>query len=168
MKNFILILSVSLFSFVCLVGMHKSNDEKIVDGIIEDVSLKIYEKNGLVLCGTGAQMMNKIDMLGLYFDCEKQIKIEEARKLLVDTAEQFLNDINSNEKIRPYLCHYPFKITDIEIEIYTPPLKKANELAVVSIAKGCLVYENYDFSSLEVVFKETYQEGLQKLNLKAS
>jgi hypothetical protein len=146
----------------------KSKKEKIVDQIIQDAFIKINKNTGLIPFGTGAQMMDEIKMLGLFFNSKKQISIDEARELLVCAADEFLSEINCNEEIRPYLSKYPFEIENIEIEIYTPRDRMLGDLAVVSISKGFLVYENRDFSSLEVVFKETYQEGLQKLNLKAS
>jgi hypothetical protein len=166
-RYFLFTLSVFLFSCQSLGIPQKSKKEKIVDQIIQNSFIKINKKTGLIPLGTGAQMMNEIKMLGLYFNSKNQISIDEARELLVYAAAEFLNEINLNEEVRPYLSQYPFEIKNVEICIYTPPIRKHGDLAVVSAAKGFLVYKNHDFSSLEVVFKETYEEGVQKLNLKA-
>jgi hypothetical protein len=167
-KYFIFILFV-LFFFSCqsIGGLHKSKKQKIVDQIIQNSFIKINKKTGLVPFGRGAEMMDEVKLLGLYFNSKKKISINEARELLVCAADEFLSEINCNEEIRPYLSKYPFEIENIEIEIYTPRDRMLGDLAVVSITKGFLVYENSDFSSLEVVFKETYEEGVQKRNLKA-
>jgi hypothetical protein len=169
-RNFFLFLSVFLFSCQSNGDLGKSKKERIVDEIIHNSFIKISKKTELVPCGTGAQMMDEIKMLGLYFDCKKQINIDEARKLLIDAADEFLNEINSNEEVRPYLSKYPFEIKNVEICIYTPPNQKLAELAVVSVSNGFLIYKIDDIftGKFEVVVKETYEEGLQKLHSKAS
>ena len=59
-------------------------------------------------CGIGEGMMNQIRMLALSFNYYKEVDIEQARELLMTAGNVFLNIINSNEQIRPflrYLCN---------------------------------------------------------------
>ena len=44
--------------------------------------------------------------------------MDQARELLVDCVELFLAEINSNEKMRPYLFNQPFSVEDIGITIF--------------------------------------------------
>lgn len=124
--------------------------------------------------GTGAQMMDEIKMLGLYFNYYKEIDIDTARDLLISAATVFLDTINKNEQIRPYLFNFPFKPENIEISIALantdgseiPPKK----LCFVVMRAGILEYKanQPDSNKFVVLYTETYDEATSKLKVSDS
>jgi hypothetical protein len=120
--------------------------------------------------GTGAEMMYQIKMLALAFHYYKEVDIEEARELLISAGAVFLDIINSNEEIRPFLHNYPFKPENVEIRIV---LKNPDgsefsheKLCIVTMIDGALNYKatNPQTDRLLTIHKETYDEAISKLN----
>ena len=48
-------------------------------------------------------MMDDIQMMMMGFNFYKVVDIETTRQLLVDSVQEYLSAINSNEEIRPHL-----------------------------------------------------------------
>src|SRR5580658_7753086 len=70
---------------------------------------QLRKEKGLCACGIGSGMMDQIRMLAISFHYYNEIDIEQARELLMAAGTLFLNTINANEQIRPFLQNYPFK-----------------------------------------------------------
>jgi len=92
--------------------------EKIADGITNKTAKKLQKEKGLVLIGTGGQMMNDIQMMAMSFDLYREVNLEEARELLVFIVQKYLKNINKTEEIKPYLHEDPFTVGNIEIRIW--------------------------------------------------
>jgi hypothetical protein len=118
--------------------------EKISNKIVAESSKEIAEKYNLTIIGDGGSMMDDVKMLALSFNCDQPRNIEEARKLTVNCMNMFLENINKNESIRPYLHNYPFTEKNIEIMIFfrdkneyrpAPPL-----IANITSTNGVIYY----------------------------
>jgi hypothetical protein len=148
-------------------------------------SEKIKPKTGLVLYSYGInnhlpkghQFKNGVANFGvsyaLYKTKQDEISIEYARSLLVSLAENLLEAINADLKIRPHLDVYPFTADLIRIAIY---FKDENQIdlgqgvAEVYFSKGKIEYERYDIREYTdrypakgkhvVIHEETYAEAL--------
>jgi hypothetical protein len=66
----------------------------------------------------GYKMKGKFLHLELCFDVPRKMSKNESRKLLLNCAQEFMNDINANEELRPYLLEYPFTLHNVGINFY--------------------------------------------------
>ncbi|MBS0585362.1 MAG: hypothetical protein JSR76_03555 [Verrucomicrobia bacterium] len=98
-----------------LAGPRK--DTLLVRDINKQVALKLKKEKNLRSIGSGAEMMYEIKLLGLSFNYYNEIDIDKGRELLVFAASEYLDAINTNVELRPYLDHWPFTANDIEIDI---------------------------------------------------
>ncbi|MFA6502133.1 MAG: hypothetical protein WCT85_05025, partial [Parachlamydiales bacterium] len=107
---------------------------------------------------------NGLTMLSLSFETDKDYDIQTGRELIVYCAEEFLKNINSDEKIRPYLKNYPFVSKNIEVSVY--PQNKNNltdKLEIISFSHGNIRYYIRDENKkLIIIHAETYEEALKK------
>jgi hypothetical protein len=131
---------------------------------------QLRREKELIPCGTGSQMMGSIEMLALSFQYFKALPIEEGRRLAIDAKNTFLNVINSDEKIRPYLARYPFNANNVDIRIFfyqedfkDVPLGFLKSLSAIDdhISYSVAVSNG---SSSSKNFKETYEEALKYLH----
>ena len=107
------------------------------------------------------------------FDCYNEITMDQGRELLIYCVSEYLSAINSNEKIRPYLIHYPFTPKDVEIRIFIhrPDHRDVpmGALTVVSEMDGQLVYKilQPDPIVLKRIHEEPYEEAVEILEKSA-
>lgn len=161
------------FLFSCSsFGYQSPSYVKIAHKITEKTAKKLKEQKCLFLAGTGGQMMGDIQMMMMGFNLYKVVDIETARQLLIDSVQEYLSAINSNEKIRPYLHNYPFTPQNVEIVIYfynpdgsnVPPGK----LNIAAANQGKVVYyiDYPEKHTIKPIHKETYEEALKLVNNK--
>jgi hypothetical protein len=169
LRRVVFFLGVFLLLSSCSVDPHLQPSEKgrIASEIRSQTARKLEAEMGLIPFGFGGQMMGQIERLCLTFQYRHPVNIENARRILVQAGSKFMNEINSNEKVRQYLSNYPFEPKNIEIKIV---LKKTNgskvekgELALIALRDGMLQYNfndsDYSFKTIE----ETYEQALEKL-----
>lgn len=92
--------------------------EKISNQIIAQSSKELSEKFNLTFIGDGASMMRDVEMLALSFNSNQPRNLENTRKLIVCCMKIFLENINTNQNIRPFLHNYPFTEKNIELRIF--------------------------------------------------
>jgi hypothetical protein len=107
-------------------------------------------------------------MLALSFDYRQPTTIENGRELLIAAVQEFITAVNEDERIRPYLKHYPFGPENIAIRIFlqNPDGSKLSfGLHVISACEGILRYNIDDPEGplFKTLLVETYEEALQKL-----
>jgi len=152
----------------CSYSRHPlEDDEKLVNLITAKTAKKLENEKSLILIGTGGSMMDDIKMLMMGFEYRKAVNIAMARKLLIDSVEEYLSEINANEVIRAHLHNYPFTSKNIEIVIYirNPDGSKValDEFKVISALEGKMFYyvDCPEKHTLKAVYEETYEEALQ-------
>jgi hypothetical protein len=168
----IVLLFITLFLTSCETSVNeyeflKPNKNSLANQVMAETAYQLKKEKNLIPFGTGARMMNQIEMLSLTFVYYEDIEIEEARKLLMEAIEVMTNVINSNEKIRPYLDQYPFGPSNLKISIFLdkPNLEhEFGKLSSCSMTEGKFEYKvrhsRYDFTT---VLSETYEEAEKKL-----
>jgi hypothetical protein len=133
---------------------------------------QMEEKYGFHPCAFGGGATEEgIWLFSIHFDYyHEPMLIDQARRLIVSCAEEFLELINSSEEIRPYLKNYPSTAKNIEIHIYFTDIdrKKIYDpyLTVVSINEGIIRYKteeegnSFEYKSN---IRESYEEALDIL-----
>lgn len=83
-----------------------------------EISDRIAKKYCMSLIGMEGGMSRHVNLLGAVFEIVGPKTKEELRSLLVASVEEFLQTMNSNEEIRPYLRNFPFDASNISIKIH--------------------------------------------------
>lgn len=173
MKFFVVF--VLLISCACChsnYGQETPTDKlTMINQVRKNAAAKLRKDKQLYAIGTGAQAMDQIKMLALSFTYYNELTIEEGRELLIYAVSEFVNCVNEEGKIKPFLANVPFTPKNIEVMIF---LKKAdgseiegNKLHVITSIGGVLEYDIQDQSTdrLVTVHTETFAEGLERLSL---
>ena len=167
----IFIIFGAVMCYSCL-GPSSEDYEKLADAITAKTAKKLRNEKGLILVGTGGRMMDDIKMMMMSFEFRKVVNIEIARKLLVDSVEDYLSEINISEKIRPYLHNYPVTPKNIEIVICfrnADGSKVASDQINIASAKEGKMFYYIDFpekQTLKILCEETYEEALRAISAK--
>jgi hypothetical protein len=144
-----------------------SEKEQLANQVIRQAFSQLRKEKDLEPFGEGGQMMHQIQMLALSFSYYKPLDIEQAREMLIYVSTTFLDIINKNEKIRPYLDNYPFDLKNIEIRIVVRGGDKSDpdKLVFVSMHRGVLGYDIREFGTilLKEFYRETYEEAVERL-----
>ena len=147
-------------------------DEIYDNEIGEKVFSKLKKEKKLHVCESGWALRGKekIQIMRCGFDYYNEISFEEARELLLEVGNLYLNTINENERIRPSLGIYPFNPKNIHVDIFISKRDgsklKPEQLHVISINEGQLEYMNHDLENelLQIIYKETYEEAMAKIS----
>lgn len=134
--------------------------------ITTEVAQKLSKKHDMELSGSGGGLARCVNILSLSFEKLGPLSKVQLRKILIDSVEEFLSAINSNEELRPYLKNYPFTSKEIQIEIYIRDACGREvcspNIAVATAKDGILSYKTvskddpYKFHSIE---RESYGEA---------
>ena len=158
-----------VFGFFCFssCGYQVPEYEKIADAITAKTAKKLEKEKGLLLIGTGGQMMNDIQMMMMGFNFYQEIDLKTARKLIVYVISEYLSQINNNKDVRPYLHEYPFTAKNVEIEIfiYHPNGSRLpqEKIYCISAINGSIYYYRRGQKQYteETLCEETYEEALK-------
>lgn len=111
----------------------------------------------------------RITKLGFLFDLDGMVDIPAGRSLITGVVTNFLNTINSNEKLRPYLTTSYFTEKNVVIRIrirnkncgfFYPYL---GNIAYISAMDGAIIYDtinSYTYD-LDLLRMENFVEALQ-------
>ncbi len=160
---------IVLIIFLCLTVYACSNDNDELDycqmahRITNQTARKLEKEKKLHLIGTGGGMMYNVRMMAMKFYFYKELDLVTVRELMVYTINTYLNAINEDEEIRPYLCEFPFTVKNIEITIF--PRKADNSdpspgnLYYVTSDDGILGYYIEIEESRQLIHEETFAEA---------
>jgi len=146
-----------------------SEKSEIVDDIMRKAFIQLQKEKELSPFGTGAQMMDEVKMLALAFSYCKEIELEDGRELLIAAINTFLETINADTRILPYLKPCPFEPKNVQIRIFLrnrdgSPFA-SGKLCFISAINGTLQYDIHDpqTTRLKTVYEEPYEEALAKI-----
>lgn len=153
----------SCFLLLLLSACHKSHSD-LADEQMSLYAKKAYQEKGIVLEGSGGQMMNDIKVFTLSFNSNEHLSLEEARALVVQVVNEFLEQVNTNEKIRPYLHTYPLTVQNVFLMIgfrnhlnQRPPKKY---IALTYTHQDQIYYSHWDSTKMEASkFCDHYHES---------
>jgi len=149
-----------------------SNNPHPVDILTTNIQKKaaqeISKKYDLQPCGTTASMPNGVlKMLGIHFAVYRPLTKEEARRLLLKSAQDLLEEINSYPELAEYAPVFPFKIENIEITINCHDHNGSDTfdpyIGFAVIRNGKLIYRIYEKNGEKMKFeeRESYEKALE-------
>lgn len=168
----IIILTLICLFTSCIFMDERSKHEKIADKLSAKISKEIQQKFHVIQDGYGGGMYGTINLICLSYQYRKPaITQDEARNLIVPIIQLFLQRINENEEIRPYLKNYPFQVENIEVSISIHDYE-GNMLVDPSIALVSNYLDRIGYTILypeglckeKSKYRETYAEALEKYN----
>ncbi len=159
-----------LIVILLLITSCKSNSEKnyrnqpeyvrLAYEIMQNTANELQNAKKLKLVGFGGGMMYEIENLHLSFLSFDNQKLFQARDLIVFSIRLFLKNINTNEKIRPYLKSYPF--TSKNISIFINIQNADTSINGVALTANKIVYDvPGKEKTFEQIHEETYEEALK-------
>lgn len=170
--KFTLILIAILFCFGCQEVLRKPKPENVaVEEVINKTKIVLEQKYHIRSLDSGASMPNgNVKRFFLDFEIRGPVSKEYLRRILIDSANRLLSQINNNDKVQQFLVKQPFKIEDVDIIIYNNSLTGEEvydpEISIAEIIGGVLIFKTEEKSNpygYENTYKETYEEALQKL-----
>jgi len=173
--NFFLFTVMIFFIFGCGkniqdVGYKPNPASVIISAIEKKVFHRLQIEKNLYPFEFGGKGKDPIKLLHFGFLYFNEIEIEEARELIITAGNQFLNEINANEQIRPYLANFPFKLENIQVEIFLKRPDKSEigfeKLHVITMKDGEVRYKirSAETKRLTTTYKETYEEAMAKFS----
>ena len=172
-----IILKAIIFLFLFTACYSSPEYIKLSNHAISSFSKEVFYTDELLLIGAGGALHEDIKILSLAFESRKELNLEKARKLFINTTEHFLSDINNNSSIKSYLHTYPMTIKNLHLSIsfYNGQDRvKSNFIAFITIPNinpdkptDRIYYAIYDQNAdiLVDIHSETYQEALLALGL---
>jgi hypothetical protein len=163
-------ITLSLMSFLSFHSEPKYI--KLKNRIVADYAKQLRQENGLYLAGGGGVLMHNVKEISLMFACYKQMSVSEARNLYVKVIEGYLQQINQNEAIRPYLDQYPFMWSNMDVQIM---FQDANNhfpgegvAAIFQGKDGIIMYRGHNASGFYHLHSETPEQAIKLANTSAS
>lgn len=161
---------LSLFLISCTTNADYFGQFKF----IEETVKKIEKKYGLYAIGRGGGADNdKMRVIHVSFTLkDSPMTKEQARKQVIMVVEDFLKDINSDEKLIPFFINFPVTAKNVRIFLFCSE-KKGKRIyqpyvGFVACDQGKLIYmfddpefpETYKCKSYET---ESFEEGVRLL-----
>ena len=161
------ILSTGLYYFSQRMNISNSSQEepiyiKYSDAITDKYIKDMSKQHKLAYFGGGGAFLYNVKNINISFASREIMDLDQSRKLLISCSEELLRRINANDRIRPYLEHFPFseKGIDLSISYFDSKLNhiQSKYIAGVFIINGNICYAVYDqeASTLKTVHKESY------------
>lgn len=162
---------VFLFLFLFFqVACYSSDKVDLSYKIMNSYAAKQKKERNLRLSCIGGSWPTDIHVLDVDFDTNLYVDVPQARKLIVPCIKEFLDQINSDKQIRPYLHDYPSTVKNIGLGISFSNKKTGRcitypYIAYVFTLKGKIYYNYYSNSEawtpLEDAHEESYEEALR-------
>lgn len=128
-----------------------------------NLSLALYGLNSTD--GQDTPLWHDIHGFEVTFESYEELDLDQARKKLINCVHEYLNLINTNELIKPYLHNYPFTYKQLLFRLSfhdkNHEYVNNNFVALVWLNEDRVVYMIKEESSLKYLHKETYQEALK-------
>ncbi len=161
-----------LFSFPPLNGIQpKMNffDEgsKLINEVNTQVGKKLKKLYNLEPFGTGFSAPDDFILtMDLFVTSYADLDVLKARRLILQAARTYLETINANKKLKPFLIEHPFGPKNIYLTVYVAyPGKydvEIGKLTTVSIIKDKIIYniKKTEYTH-ETIHRETFEEAVR-------
>ncbi len=140
-------------------------ERQLIDRFAEEMENDL----GLSCDGTGGKFHDKLEYIEMSFNLVGRATVNEARQWAIYVHKRFLDTLNADENLRPYLIEFPFPPdrAGVSIAFCNPDGSKQSGGSVyyISLIGDLLSYSSIDafndrFLSLH---KEEYEDALKKV-----
>lgn len=167
--KFAIIFFISVFSFLSC-SPTPSKFMGIVNRLRNNIAEEIKNKYDLELIGIGGSMPDCVlHYFTLSFAVQKNVNLDEARRLILNVAHEYLDLINNNVEIKYYMLQYPFDEKNVDIAIFFKnPDNTSVQHPYISIASFCegklwyMTHNDREKLTYKTKFNETYQEAIER------
>ncbi len=158
---------VLFLSFLCGCCNDYNERSKATFDLVNSFEKKMREKR-LRFAGISEEVNHdtkKQKLLGVSFYVETLPDVATARKLMIDTINELISRINSNDTYKAYMDIFPFTIENVEITIFSEN-KKGGLSWATNFTNEISYYDNHvtnptpTYGPLKV-HSETYEEALK-------
>ena len=161
-----LVIIISMFAFA--LPKHKSPVYCKYADSITDSYLRYLKKEHQIKCvGAGGGFLSNVEEIFLALSSiENNVNVDRARVHYINFTEELLMRVNKDEKIRPYLSHYPFSEKGISLTlsfIVSEEEPQKGYVSYMTFVNGKIIYahDDPDSKKLEVFYEEPYEEALR-------
>jgi hypothetical protein len=148
-----------------------SEAEKAVNHLISEIELKLTKKYHMRTTGIVVGMPGGIvKELGIKFQIEGPLSKQALRELLIFSTQDFVDYLNANQKIQPFLEKQPFGIKNVEITLFLIDSSGMNidhpHIGIAGICRGVLYYltlKDSDMPPAKTRTEESYEEAIRIL-----
>jgi len=145
-----------------------SDDSKMLYRFIRRTGKILEKKYQIRQSATGIGGMDKVWLMSIDFDrYGDPINEQEARKLIIACVDDFLEAVNNDEELRPFLQDFPFTAKNLELRIFNfdknQELQSFPFIAIVTDSRGKIGFLTKD-PNIKYGYKtdteETYDEAV--------
>ena len=167
--------------FVCFITCscmrsQMSEAEKTVNHLISEIEQMLTKKHPMRAIGIVVGMPGGIvKTLGIKFHIEGPLSKEDLRQILVNSTQNFVDYVNANQEIKPFLEKYPFEINNIDITLFLIDSSGKNidhpEIGIAGIRNGKLYYRTLKYSEMppgKTCVEESYEDTVKILQERAA
>ena len=163
---------ISFYLFSGLRGIKVDDEimeyERVSNKALLHAAQKIMKEQDVHGIGFGGGKRRSGErFLTLALEADRLASLEEARKLVVDCVEIFLQSLNNEEELRPFFEKYPLSVENIRLEIFFRYEKgysvRPPNISVASCDARNIEYRIKPDELLEDFHEETFEEALQHL-----
>jgi len=175
MKKILLIILFPIVAVLLCILLfndpYMSQAEKHAKSILGRTAKIIEKKYGLQPSGSGLAMPGgNLKEFMLSFDTKKEFTKEEIRMLLIECANEMLEQINTDQEIRIAMVTYPFTEKNVDLIIYNYDQNRRTpgdpQIATARLSGGTLKYHTVEKGTVYPYINtdsETYQQALQAI-----
>jgi hypothetical protein len=173
MKKLLIILCAFLLCFSFSNKYEIPDYEKAVNKQMDNSAKMLSRKYNIRPCATTVAMPGGgIQYLELKFDSLGPIPQDAIRRILINSVQDFLDNVNCDQALCAFLTNGHFGISEVGITLFFSdanryPIKQP-EIGIASIRKGELEYTRCDPNDISIngrtSITETYEEALQLSN----
>lgn len=147
-KLILVLVCLSTFSGILMEASAPLSYDLIADNLMKQSSKRLEKKHKLHLAGITGGMFGCVKLMGFSYQLSRPMNKDEARAVIIDCVQTFLEDVNKDESIKKYLQVYPFDAEHIEITIYMRTPEEGTlyypDLSVVTARRGKIMYFTKD------------------------
>lgn len=161
----IVFLLLFLISGLTILGKERyglDNIEKKGYSAMDEFADRMKAKGFIAVGSGGSGGVNIHKTFDLLFQTKEKMTIESARRLIVESTHEFLDCINKNKQLRPYLIQFPATIENVGLVISTTPkdsVQEPNIVSVMTIWDKIYYYSNDPDFDKYIILKEPFEEA---------
>ena len=139
-----------------------SKDDKMLYDFINHEGKILGIKYHMGQSATGIGGMDKVWLMSLSFNrYGDPLTEKEARKLIINCVDDFLEAVNCDERLKPFLENYPFTAKNLELAIFNYDkdhvLHYFPDIAIVTNSRGKVGFLTEDTSTKYDYYTEKYE-----------